>query len=255
MLALIVTLVTAAPGTAMASIPASNFNPPFPPSSGGQKEVHIAAFLIDRRPVTNLQFLRFVARHAKWRRDQVPRLLADASYLSHWEAPDRLGPAALDDQPVTRVSWFSAKAYCEALGARLPTEYEWEEVAAASEVARDARSDPLFRQKILAWYSRPTEALAQVGQSPPNIFGVQDMHGLVWEWVLDFGSVLVSNDSRDAKDGLRFCGGAGLTADDKTDYAALMRAAFRASLAARYTTKNLGFRCAKDTRALSSEAP
>ncbi len=74
------------------------------------------------------------------------------------------------------------------------------------------------------------------------------MHGLVWEWVLDFGNALVSADSRESGDPnkMRFCGSGALAAGEKGDYASFMRIAFRGSLQASYTTGNLGFRCAKD---------
>ena len=50
----------------------------------------------------------------QWRRDSVPRILADGDYLGHWSGPLELGPRATPAQPVTRVSWFAAQAYCEA---------------------------------------------------------------------------------------------------------------------------------------------
>ena len=68
---------------------------------------------------------------------------------------DGTGREARPDQPVTRVSWFAARAYCEAAGARLPTWYEWEFAAAADEHRPDARSDPDWREKILDWYGQP----------------------------------------------------------------------------------------------------
>ena len=52
---------------------------------------------------------------------------------------------------MVQVSWFAASAYCEAQGARLPTWNEWEYAAAADETRRDARKDPVWRERILAW--------------------------------------------------------------------------------------------------------
>ena len=49
-----------------------------------------------------------------------PSVLAGGDYLGHWAVPLDRGPNAADQQPVTRVSWFAAEAYCEAQGARLP---------------------------------------------------------------------------------------------------------------------------------------
>jgi formylglycine-generating enzyme required for sulfatase activity len=189
-----------------------------------------------------------------WRRDRVARVFADDGYLAHWAGPVELGPDARPDQPVTRVSWFAAKAYCSAKGKWLPTEIEWEFAAAAGDRSADGAAEPGFRERILSWYSRPATAeLASVGKGPPNFWGIHDLHGLVWEWVLDYNSTLVSGDSRSGKsaDRLPFCGTGAFTAGDNEDYASFMRLAFRSSLEARYTTRALGFRCAGDAEVAS----
>jgi len=219
------------------------------PPGPGIATVAVAKFLLDRRPVTNAEFLEFVRTHAQWQRGRAPALLADGQYLAHWSGPVDPGPAAGASQPVTHVSWYAAKAYCEAQGARLPRWYEWEFAAAASETLADARGDPAWRQRILDWYARPTAAeLADVGSSPPNYYGVFDLHGLIWEWVLDYNSLLVSNDSREqgGADRGRFCGEGALSTADRDNYAVLMRIALLNSLQANYTTANLGFRCAAE---------
>ena len=80
------------------------------------------------------------------------------------------------------------------------------------------------------------------------MYGVQDLHGLVWEWTEDYASMLVSGDSREQKsqDRLKFCGAGAIGMDDRENYAVLMRVAMLSSLEARDTTTSLGFRCAKD---------
>jgi sulfatase modifying factor 1 len=211
--------------------------------------VTVRDFFLDAEPVTNAQYLAFVRAHPTWARGAVRRLFADAQYLAHWASPDALGPDALPDQPVTRVSWFAARAYCRSVGKRLPTEAEWEYAARASATAADAPRDPATVARILAWYGRGGSApLGRVGQSPPNFWGVSDLHGLMWEWVEDFNSALVVTDSRDnaGPGASRFCGAASLGARDTGDYAAFMRYAFRQSLRGGYTVHNLGFRCASD---------
>ena len=81
-----------------------------------------------------------------------------------------------------------------------------------------------------------------------NVFGVRDLHGLVWEWVEDYSAMLVSADNRDQGDPdlLKFCGAGALSTDDRENYAVLMRIAMLSSLEADDTTRNLGFRCARD---------
>lgn len=209
--------------------------------------VTVADFELARTPVTNAQFLAFTREHFKWRRGLAPPIFADRNYLQHWAGPDRLGSAD-PRQPVVNVSWFAADAYCRAQGARLPTWHEWEWAAAADERRADARADPAWRQRLLAWYAQTGGALRQVAASPANVHGVHDLHGLVWEWVEDFGALMVSADNREQGDPdlMKFCGSGALTMEQKENYAVLMRIAMLSSLRASYTIANLGFRCAKE---------
>lgn len=217
------------------------------PAAPGQNRVQVRPFKLDTTPVTNAQFSAFVRSHPQWRRDRVSALFADGEYLSHWSSAAAPKAEALK-QPVTRVSWYAARAYCEARGARLPTWYEWEWAAAASETQTDARRDPAWKQQILAWYSKPgSAALDTVGSRPPNVYGIHDLHGLVWEWVEDYNGMLVSADNRQQSepDATRFCGPGALTMEQKEHYAILMRIAMLSSLKASYTTATMGFRCAQ----------
>lgn len=209
----------------------------------------IAPFEIMQRPVTNAEFLAFVNKHPAWRRDRVATVFAGTDYLAHWPGPARLVPGDQAAQPVTRVSWFASAAYCEAQHARLPRWLEWEYVAAADSVRRDARADPAWRSRILAWYSRPSSsALPAAGADPPNAYGVRDLHGLVWEWTDDYSALLVSADNRDQgdPDRSRFCGAGALSVADREQYAVLMRVAMLSSLGGSDTTMNLGFRCVRE---------
>ncbi|HND29368.1 MAG TPA: formylglycine-generating enzyme family protein [Myxococcota bacterium] len=219
---------------------------PLYPASPEEGELPVAAFLLARHPVTVQQFLDFVRENAVYQRGTISPLLADQGYLAAWKGA--LEPGLSPQAPVTGVSWFAARAYCEARGERLPTEAEWEWAAAASSSKADATKDPAFVAEILNWYALPSPAvLPAVGLHPPNFWGIQDLHGLVWEWVEDFNSTVVTVDNRSDgdPDRLRFCGGGAASAAAKEDYAAFMRVAFRASLQATYTTSTLGFRCAR----------
>lgn len=217
------------------------------PIGPNQKRVRVATFRMDRTPVSNAAFAAFVRANPQWRRDRVARLFADAGYLSHWRSHDAPDAKQLA-KPVTRVSWYAARAYCEAHGARLPNWYEWEWAAAASETHTDARQDAAWKQQILAWYSRPTsEELANVSAMKPNIYGIHDLHGLVWEWTEDYNGMLVSGDNREQSepDVTRFCGTGALTMEQKENYAVLMRIAMLSSMQADYATETMGFRCVK----------
>ena len=210
--------------------------------------VTVPAYAMRSEPVTNAQYLAFVTAHPEWRRDRVPVVFAEKRYLSHWSAPDRLGAAALPDQPVTQVSWFAAQAFCASEQARLPTWIEWERAASASATVADARGDPAWRQQLLDWYARPSNSALPAVGAAPNLFGVRDLHALVWEWTDDFNALMVTADSRDQGDPdlLKFCGEGALSLRDRNNYALLMRIAMLSSLKATDTTANLGFRCVRD---------
>ncbi|MCP4872684.1 MAG: formylglycine-generating enzyme family protein [Proteobacteria bacterium] len=220
----------------------------------GEEEITVPAFELDEAAVTHRQFLEFVQEHPEWRRDNVGSLFADEGYLDSWAGPGELGSSVGRGHPVSGVSWWAARAYCSSRDARLPTEAEWELAAQASTEEADASEDPEHLAQILAWYSRPGNQTDPVAHSEPNFWGVYDLHGQVWEWVDDYASALVANDNREdgTVDITRFCGAGAITASLKIDYAAFMRIAFRSSLQADSTTRNLGFRCARD---LPKEAP
>ncbi|MGS0998249.1 formylglycine-generating enzyme family protein [Rhodanobacter sp. UC4451_H18] len=229
-----------------AALPGGTFTSVLP-ADGKAAAAQVAPFRLRTELVTNGEFLAFVKAHPEWRRDKVAGILADARYLTQWAGADELGEQALPRQPVTRVSWFAAQAYCESEGARLPSWYEWEFAAAADASRRDARADPAWRESILGWYSRPSNAALPAVGGTANVYGVRDMNGLVWEWVDDFNALMVASDSRQQGDPdlLKFCGAGAISLQEKENYAVLMRIAMLSALKAADTTNNLGFRCAK----------
>lgn len=238
----------------MALIPAAKYRPLFR-GERDAKEIALAPFQLDRRPVTNGEFLEFVRANPKWRRSQVKRLFADERYLTHW-AGDLDPGNARAGQPVTHVSWFAAKAYANWRDKRLPTTAEWELVASTGFTVADGAKDTEFQAELARWYATPTpQALPNAGDGRANLYGVRDLHGLIWEWTSDFNSALVTGDAR-GDTGLErqlFCGAGSLGAGDTGNFTAFMRFGFRSSLRAGYTVHNLGFRCAKDVPAESTE--
>lgn len=118
----------------------------------------------------------------------------------------------------------------------------------ADETQADAREDKSYNKFILGWYETPATFNNEIGQTFKNYWGVYDLHGLVWEWTLDFNSVLISGESRkdSTGDNSLFCGASAIGATDLMNYAAFMRYAFRGSVKAKYSIKNLGFRCVED---------
>lgn len=215
-----------------------------------KKPVEVKAFSMDVFPVTNAQFVAFLKKYPQYSRSNIKGLFAEKSYLSQWKSDFDYGATNLPNAPVTNVSWFVAKKYCECQGKRLPTMDEWEYVAMADEKRIDARTKEEFNKYILSWYEKPKTYTNPVGQTFKNYWGVYDMHGLVWEWTSDFNSIFLSGESRKDKDTDKnlFCGSGSINASDLMNYAAFMRYGFRASLKANYASRNLGFRCAKDLK-------
>jgi sulfatase modifying factor 1 len=232
-------------------IPGGSYIPAFARQSGKPgtpapiRKVQVDAFWMDRFPVTNEQFLRFLIAHPEWRKSKVKALFADVHYLERWRADLSWDQRQSAGQPVTSVSWFAAKAYCEAKGEELPTTDQWEYA-----LWDQGRHQYEVKAKQLAWFAVPTtQNLAVAASAPANEFGVHGLVGLVWEWTLDFESAPTGSDVRNgtSEKGL-YCGGASVGAKDPSDYGAFMRYSFRSCLKASFTTRDLGFRCVMRTR-------
>ena len=234
--------------SSMVTIPAGAFVP-LTRATNEAPQVAVAAFLLDEYPITNAEFLAFVTAIPKWRRSQVSSLFADSSYLENWTGDLDPGAKAPPHAPVIRVSWFAARAYARWVKKRLPTTAEWEFAASAGYTSTDGKNDAALNRDLYAWLARPVPAvLPDITSGKPNYYGTRGLHGLIWEWVEDFNTAMVTGESR-ADAGLDrdlFCGAGSLGAKDTTDYAAFMRQALRSSLKANNSTTSLGFRCAGD---------
>jgi formylglycine-generating enzyme required for sulfatase activity len=236
----VIFLVHSADQASTTLIPSGSY---FPLYSTEKKGIEVQAFRLDTFPVTRKDFLDFVERNKHWRRSKAKNIFADLTYLRDWSAD--LDPGFEQDlkSPVRFVSWFAARAYCESRSMRLPTVAEWERAASAFSKVSDVNA------QILAWYSQANfKRWPKVGLGQKNDFGVYDLHGLIWEWVEDFNSSLVTGESRadSSPDQSKFCGAGVLSASDAQDYAAFMRYGFRSSLRGNFALANLGFRCATD---------
>lgn len=228
----------------MIVIPKGSFDPFFKTVNNQLKKV--ASFQMDEYAVTNLEYLAFVTANPEWRKSKVNRLFADKNYLSHWDGDLDMGRSHLCIAPVVNVSWFAAQAFAKWKGKRLPTVAEWEYAGSAAPKNIKFKTLTDF---VLDWYRRPNPAiLPAVKSTYQNVFGLYDMHGLVWEWTFDFNNFISSGDSRGGNtDELQaFCAAGSIDVKDKTDYAGFLRFSYRGSLKGNFCIQNLGFRCSKN---------
>ena len=135
-----------------------------------QHKVTLPAYRIDKYPVTNAQYARFVAATG-----HRPPL--------HW-VKGKI-PPGLELHPVTMVTWFDAKAYAEWAGKRLPSEAEWERAARGMDGRRWPWGDKMdpSRLNTYAQVGSTTKVTAYPSGKSPD--GVMDMAGDVSEWVAD----------------------------------------------------------------------
>ena len=103
--------------------------------------------------------------------------------------------------PVDKVSFEQAVAFCKALTTsdrkagriatnmiyRLPTEAEWEYACLAGATTAFSFGDSEAESDAHAWSAENADDKTNpVGQKKPNGKGLYDMHGNVWEWVVDW---------------------------------------------------------------------
>ena len=120
-----------------------------------------------------------------------------------------------DNAPIIGVSWHDAKAYCKWLSKktgdnyRLPTEAEWEYACRAGTTTKWSFGDDEEELNQYAWYDKNSNSKTHpVGiegeRKLPNLWGLYDMHGNVWEWCEDW---FVDNYENAPRDGSTNKGG------------------------------------------------
>jgi len=197
-------------------------------------KVQIDTFYIDKYEVTNAEYMEFCDAGG----GRLPEF---------WEKEGfRCGPD-YPDHPVVGVSWYSAQAYAQWRGKRLPTEAEWEYAARGGlENAAYPHGDEINSPD--ANYARSeTGGTLPVGSYQPNGFGLYDMTGNAGEWVQDYyGGEYYSESPSYNPTGPEsgkfavFRGGGWHTGPG------CCRVFFRNALPPNWLDFNIGFRCAKD---------
>ncbi len=159
-----------------------------------QHSLYLPAYFMDRTPVTNAEYRRFMAAGGYanadyWREAIEAKRWIGGKYVDY-DKTERAQPIywhdqkwSGDDQPVVGVSWYEALAYARWAGKRLPTEAEWEKAARSA----DGRLYPwgAWQPDHANTKEMKLEKTTPVGQFSPkgdSPYGVADMAGNVWEW-------------------------------------------------------------------------
>jgi formylglycine-generating enzyme required for sulfatase activity len=98
--------------------------------------------------------------------------------------PRRALPRAMNDQPVVDVTWYDAAMCAAWFGCILPTEAQWEFACGAGAAEQWCCAEPDLPS--YAWYSENAAGTVHpVATRAPNVLGLFDLHGQVWEWCRD----------------------------------------------------------------------
>ena len=145
-----------------------------------RQRLKMASFFIDRTPVTNQEYKRFLDA-TRYRPDD------DHNFLRDWR--NGTFPEGWAAKPVTWVSIEDARAYAAWAGKRLPHEWEWQYAAQSNDGRRYPWGNDWNARMVSAPDHGPTRrppgdvtAFPQ-GASP---FGVLDLAGNVSQWTDEF---------------------------------------------------------------------
>ena len=142
--------------------------------------IQIAAFYIDRTPVTKSQFKRFIDASGYHPRD-------DHNFLRDWEG--RSPKAGAEQEPVTWVSLEDARAYAAWAGKRLPHDWEWQYAAQGSARHLYPWGSSWDAERVPKSDAGPTEARPCPVDAHPSgatDSGILDLVGNVYQWTDEF---------------------------------------------------------------------
>jgi iron(II)-dependent oxidoreductase len=199
----------------------------------------VRSFYIDKYPVTNVEFKKFLDATHYHPKD-------DHNFLQDWSGGTY--PEDWADKPVTWVSLDDSRAYAAWAGKRLPHEWEWQYAAQGT----DGRSYPWGNDWNAAAVPAPEQGRTLHG--PANVdahpagaspFGVVDMVGNVWQWTDEFEdehtrAAIVRGGDYYQPQGSRWYFPQAYRLDEHGKYLLMAPSLDRAA--------TIGFRCAADRR-------
>jgi formylglycine-generating enzyme required for sulfatase activity len=147
----------------------------------GPRLVEVGPLLAQKYTVTNQMYFDFL-------QESLYKPKNSKNFLKHWENGKFL--PGEEDLPVVNVTQNDAKAYAEYYGMRLPTEQEWQYLAAGPEKLKW----PWGNQKEYTRCNVYGSGLEPVDSHPEGIspFGLFNMCGNVWEFTSEY---LVDGDN------------------------------------------------------------
>jgi len=136
--------------------------------------VQLPRFFIDKYPVTNQDYYRFICAT-----NYQP---ADTSkFLHHWK--DKRPVPGSENFPVVYVNQDDANAFARWAGKRLPTEQEWQYAAQGSDCRKYPWGNLMDSLKCNFNLNHPTSVSDYLEGASP--FGVIDLVGNVWQMTAD----------------------------------------------------------------------
>lgn len=156
------------------------------------REIDLDAYWIDQTEVTNAMFADFLTANGVDTAGGKPWYEVDSpDALISVQGPKWVVEPGYENHPVVEVTWEAAKAYCEWVGRRLPTEAEWEKAARGAEGQIYPWGDNAPNCGLVNFWDGNkvcADGSAPVGSFPAGVspYGALDMSGNVWEWTADW---------------------------------------------------------------------